>query len=460
MKATKFLAGLLLVTLLLTSAPVTEAAPKKKTTKPPQPITVEADELYFSDKTGELFAKGNVVITQDLSKIYTELMRGNDKETEIWTDNVTRLQEPLSDVTGMKIRYNYGLKFGTMQDIKGKCGDDFITGKKIHFEDGKYTAYEASTTGCKTQGQPDYRVTARKVVIWPNDKMIAYDAKVWVKNMVIYATPRYKRSLKKTDNDNEFPSLGYQDPDGYWINQRLSYALTDNISAYTDLTYYTVAGFKPTFGLVDQEKNYTMRVVQGDFRDANSNWVRKSPEFRFDLYPQTVGKLPWSYTFSAVVGNWTDTVKTSWHQDYTLYFTRQPIYFDKKKTWTWTNGFGLEEVLESYNNTSQNMIRYNTAVSKAVNPWLAVWTGFNYTGNNNSAFTYNKPEVSSEWVNGIFVKLNPKIGFSYVNSFDLYYGRTYENYYTAYFNLHCWDTYVQYQEKKARWIWNVTVVRF
>jgi CO/xanthine dehydrogenase Mo-binding subunit len=36
----------------------------------------------------------------------------------------------------MKIRYNYGDKFGTMQDVKGKCGDDFITGSKVHFEGG------------------------------------------------------------------------------------------------------------------------------------------------------------------------------------------------------------------------------------------------------------------------------------------------------------------------------------
>ena len=215
MRRTKITAVLLAVFLVLTMGLSTQAAPKKKKPKkPPQPIEIVADEMYFSDKTGELFAKGNVVITQDKSKIFADIVRGNDKQKELWVDGKARLIEPATNVTGIKIRYNYDAKFGTMENIKGKCGDDFVSGSKIHFEQGKYTAYNATTTGCPAQKTPDYRVTARKVVIWPEDKMIAYDAKVWIKNFVIYTTPVYQKSLKKTE-DEEFPSFGYQDPDGH-----------------------------------------------------------------------------------------------------------------------------------------------------------------------------------------------------------------------------------------------------
>ena len=172
MRLSKFVATILVGFFLFTVTLPVQAAPKKKNKKPPQPIEIVADEMYFSDKTGELFAKGNVVITQDKSKIYADIVRGNDKQKELWVDGKAKLVEPLTNITGMKIRYNYEAQFGTMLDIRGKCGDDYISGSNIHFEKDKYTAYNSTTTGCPAKGTPDYRVTARKVVIWPDDKLI------------------------------------------------------------------------------------------------------------------------------------------------------------------------------------------------------------------------------------------------------------------------------------------------
>jgi len=455
-RTTKIVAGFLALFLIAGQMPV-QAAQKAKA-KPPQPIEIKADELYFSDKTGELFARGNVVITHDRSQIFADIMRGNDKETEVWVDGKARLIEPLINVTGTGIRYNYGLKFGKMQDIEGKCGSDYISGNNIHFEEGKYTAYQASTTACPAKGTPDYRITARKIVIWPGEKMIAYDAKVWVKNFVIYSTPRYSRSLR--EDETAFPTFGYQDPDGYWIKQRLDYALSDKVSAYIDLAFYSRSGFKPDFGLVDQEKDYTLRLIEGNFLDTDGRRIRKEPEVRFEWNKKPVGKLPWTYYFTASYGKWTDSDKSSWHQDYLLYFTRSPIYFDKKKTWTWTNGFGGEQIRDSYNASTQSILRYNTAVSKQLTPWLTVWTGYNYTSNNANVFTYSSVNVTNEWVNGLHIQLDKKTAFSFVNSYDLLNHKTYENYFTLYRNLHCWNTSLQYKSIAKQWIWNLAVVRF
>ncbi|NMC32223.1 MAG: LPS-assembly protein LptD [Veillonellaceae bacterium] len=458
MKTTKLFAGILAFLLLFTGYAPVEAAKKKKS-KPPQPIEIVADEMYFSDKTGELFAKGNVVITQDKSKILADIIRGNDKETEVWVDGPARLMEPLTNITGMRIRYNYGSQYGFMQDVKGKCGNDFISGKRAHFEEGKLTAYDASTTGCPAIGTPDYRVTARKFVIWPGEKMIAYDAKIWIKNFVLYSTPRYSRSLRKED-ENEFPTFGYDDPDGYWIRQRLNYAITDNITAYTDLTYYSRAGFKPDFGIVDEEEDYSFRLITGHFKDSNSRRIRKEPELQFNWNQKPIGKSGWNYYFTASYGKWKDDDKTSWHQDYLLYFPRNPIYLDKKKTWTWVNGFGFEQIRDSYDGSNQNITRFNTALYKALTPWLTAWVGYNYTSNNASVFTYNHVDVTNELVRGFRIQFNKKTALSFYNSYDTINNRTYENYITLYQNLHCWETRLEYRTVKREWRWDLVVIRF
>ncbi len=455
MKTTKLVAGLLAFALMMTGFVPAEAAKKKKT-KPPQPIEIVADEMYFSDKTGELFAKGNVVITQDKTKILADIIRGNDKETQVWVDGPARMIEPMTNVTGMRIRYNYGSQFGFMQDVKGKCDRDFISGKNVHFEQGKITAYQATSTSCPAKGTPDHRITARKIVIWPGDKMIAYDAKIWIKNFVLYSTPRYSHSLK--DDETEFPSFGYDSIDGYWIKQRLNYAITDNVTAYTDLAYYTKAGFKPDFGITDRETDYTISLITGHFKDGDGRRVRKEPELQFNWHPKPIGQTQWSYYFNATYGKWKDDAKSSWHQDYTLYFPRKPI--GQKKTWRWNNGFGFEMIRDSYNASSQSITRFNTALIKQVTPWLTAWVGYNYTSNNASVFSYNSVNVANELVRGIHIRLNKKTAISFMNSYDMLNNRTYENYITLHQNLHCWNTRLEYRTVKKEWRWDIMVIRF
>jgi len=447
--------------LLLAGGLSTQAAPKKKKPKkPPQPIEVVADEMYFSDKTGELFAQGNVVITQGTSKIYADIMRGNDKQTEVWVDDKARLIEPKTDLVGIKIRYNYGSKFGMMSDISGKCGSDLISGKKAHFENGKYTVYNATMTGCPTKGTPDYRTTARKVEIWPDDKLIAYDARVWVKNTVVYTTPRYKRSLKKDETKDEYPHFGYADKDGFYIGQSFNFPLSDETSAFLDATYYSTAGFKPMFGFRHETTRFGLQASYGQLRDGNGNWIKKEPELSWTLFSQKIGKTPISYSMSAVYGKWTDTVKSSWHQDYSLYFSRDPIYFDKEKSWTLNLGTGIQQVRESYDNSTQNIYRYNIGLTKKISPALTTWATYNFTNNNNSAFEFNKVNVAQEGVLGLSWKVNNRTTLSYYTSYDLANGRAYENYYTINHSFHCWEIAVTYRAVKQEYIMTANIVRW
>ena len=447
--------------MLFAGTLATQAAPRKKNEKkPPQPIEIVADEMYFSDKTGELFARGNVVITQEKSKIYADIVRGNDKQTELWIDGKARLIEPKTDLVGMKIHYNYGHTFGTMQEINGKCGSDFVTGKRARFEKGKYTVYDATMTGCPTKGTPDYRTTARKIEIWPNDKLIAYDAKLWVKNVVAYSTPRYMRSLKKEDEKkNEFPRFGYADKDGFYIAQTFNYPVSDTFSAYLDATYYSASGFKPAIGFKQQIADSSLQGIYGEFRDGNGNWIKKEPEFVWAL-SRKIAQLPISYSVSATYGKWTDTAKSSWHQDYSLYFSHDPIYLDKEKTWSLSLGTGVQHVRESYDNSYQNIFRYSAGITKKLSPAVTTWVGYNFTNNNNSAFAYNKIDVAQEGVFGLSWKVNNRTTLSYSTSYDLANSRAYENYYTINHSFHCWEMNLTYRAVKQEYIWTVNIVRW
>lgn len=463
MKKMKLRIGCLFVLLLMiltAMAPTADAASKTKAEKAAQPISIEADELYFSDKTGEMFARGNVIISQGTNRIFADLLRGNDRQAEVWVDGAVKFQEPLIQLQGMKLHYNYGSKFGVMQEVSGKCGDIYLSGRKAEFTEGKYTLYDATATTCKMKGTPDYRITARKVDVLPGVKIIAYQAKIWVKNTVLYSTTRYEKALNSEQDSDGFPRFGFQNRDGFYITQRLAYPLSDTISVYTDMAFYSKAGFRPTFGLLADKPAYTMNLVSGFFRDDNDHWVRKEPEFHFTLKPRQIGKLPLRYKANLIFGRWRDSEKESWHQDFNVYVKHDPIYFDPRKTWTLNLGVGVGYVHESYNNSNRTPFRYNMKLSKKISPVVTAWTAYNYTGENHPLFVFDRPDVPKEGVAGLSWKLNNRTTLAYRISYDFQNKRVYDHYYTIRQSFHCWETEVTYRALKKELVWTFTVARW
>ncbi|WP_346353564.1 LPS-assembly protein LptD [Azotosporobacter soli] len=438
-------------------------APLKTKQTKKAPLTIEGDELFFDDASGEVHATGNVVVTQTPDTMLTKELRGNTKATEVWIDGEATMIQPemATKMVGHTVHYNYATKLGTMADAKGMVGNERVAGKNMQFFPDKLISHEATMTRCPAK-VPDYHISATKVEIWPGDKLIAYNAKVWIKNTVIYSVGVYQRSLRKEEG-NEMPQINYSTSDGLSVQQYYEYPLTNNWALATNQAYYTKQGYRPQYSLIDREDKYRFRIQEGHFRDDSSNWVKKEPEFRFDWYQQRIGQTVWSYKFTAIYGKWRDNAKTSWHQDYALYFTRDPIKLSDSLTWY--IGTGYEIVRESYNGSRVNTMTFNTSFYKTVSPKLTVWTGYNYTQNTKNLFDYDKNDVGREWVNGITYTLDRMNTISYSKSYDLQYKRTHADTFTWVRNLHCWTltlNYVKYKDhsNSNSFNWNLSLARW
>ena len=461
----KLAASFLVVLFMFNTTMVGQAAesdskkPQSKKTKSAQssvPIVIEADKLYFSDATGDLFANGNVVVVQDKQKVLAQEVKGNTKETQIWIDDKANFIDPQVNVIGVHTHYNYGTKTGTMLKAAGMVGRERVVADNIDLLPDKYILHDGTMTKCPAK-VPDYRITADKVVIWPGDKLIAYNAKFWIKNTIIYSRAVYQKSLRD-DDKSEFPQIGYSSDDGFYIRQYLEHPLGNNVAAFADLGFYSKSKFKPAYGMIDRERNYDLTMAYGNYQDTDSRWIKKQPEFRFDYRSHRLGSLPVSYTFTGIYGKWTDNVKSSWHQDYILYFTRDPIKLSPSLTLNM--GTGYEIVKESYNGSSTGTIRFNTSLHKSWSPKFSTWVGYNYTQDNTTLFTYNSTNVGKEMLYGFTYKFDRMNTVAFYQSYDLQNSRVYENYYTWYRNLHCWQMELQYKAKEKRLQWNISVTRW
>lgn len=421
------------------------------------PIVIEANELSLNDETGDILAKGKVVITQNGQRLETEQLDGNTKLSEIWIKDKLHFTQPGTALDGTNALFNYKLNTGSMEHAKGKVDKQYISGEDVSIFPEKITALNATTTNCPAK-VPDYHVSADKIEIWPGDYMIAYNAKFWIKDKVIFTLPKYRQSLKK-DAQSQFPSFGYDNDDGFYIKQHVEYPVTQRLAAYVNLDYYTKARFKPSYGLIDYEKNYSIGVAKGHFRDDDGHWIKKEPEFKFYYYPHRLGeKSPVSYTFTAIYGKWIDSAKTSWHQDYNLYFTRDPIKLDdRSKLYL---GTGVEQVRESYNKSVNNIIKYDATVDRAWSDKLYTWVGYHYTQNNSSLFAYGSTSVSRELASGFSYKIDKMNTISVAQSYDLNAQKVADLDYTWNRNLHCWQATITYRAKREQIRFDLSTTRW
>jgi len=230
------------------------------------------------------------------------------------------------------------------------------------------------------------------------------------------------------------------------------------VAVFTDLGYYSKHGYRPVYGAINRESNYSLGVVYGYFRDYDNRWIKKEPEFKLDFFSHRLGSLPVSYSFYALYGKWTDSVKSSWHQDYSLYFSGDAIKLgDTLKLYL---GTGVQHVRESYNGSNQNVFRYDASLYKTWSPRFTTWTAYHYTKNNQTLFEYNKNDLARQLDVGFNYKIDRMNTIGFVQTYDVTNNRIYDQDVTWYRNLHCWEATVTYRIKRSELRFDFAVARF
>lgn len=436
-----------------------EAAKKKKEEKPKEslPVIVEGDELYFQDSSGDLYAKGNALLEQGLEKVTSEFIHGNAKSETVFADEEATLWQPGTRLVGQKIVYNYGDKTGQMENVHGTLNKEIVSGPRVEIYPDHYVIYNASTTRCNAK-IPDYRLTAAKVIIWPQKQMIAYDAKVWIKDKVVYATPRYRKSLDPDEQESELPKVGYNSENGLYLEAYYQYPLDEHFSIGANILTSTKKSWRMGEDLSYHGNGYNVILRQGDYQDEDNYWIKKKPEVELSFGKKRIQGTAWQYTPKAIIGMWEDSAKRSWHQDYMLYFTRDQLKLTP--TLTLNIGGGYERIYESYNHSMQNILRQDMVLLKQWNKRIDTWVGFHNRQNQKRLFEYNTDDVPRELDLGFSYQFAKKYRFVYNESHDMINHCIHDRDISIVRDLHCLQLTLTYRAERKQWKAGVEVSRF
>lgn len=427
----------------------------------PVPIIFEGRDISYNSKNGDVYAKGDVKVTHEYSRLTTDLMTGNAQSGDVVIPDKAHMaqagdlaaKKPNVVMDGYKTQYNYNTKKGKMENANGFINDEHVWGKKMEFYPEEMIIYNGSVTRCPAK-VPDYHMTADKIEIWPDDHMVAYNAKFWIKNKLIYEKKRYIAGIgKNASSNNMIPMhINYSSNDGLHINYYYDKYLTNNIKAYIDFNYYTKHNLRNVYGVQWAEGKASVRLEDGYYEDSNDVWIKKEPTLIFN-YNTRIAKSPYSFGLSSEYGKWDDDIKSSWHRSETVSLSRDPIKLGSPKIrlypdigYTWTH--------ESYQNSQSNNLYYDATIMADINPRLVAYTAYHYSRSTtqNSVFDYGYDSYSKKVTAGLSYELTKKDRIVVANEFDASNGMNLmDNDYYWYHDFHCFYTELKYRAKRHEW---------
>ncbi len=413
-----------------------------------KPVTILADYIHYDNQTGDIFAQGYVRIIQDDQIITGDRFDGNVKNQDVWTKQLVNFQQNATqtNVYGNSAEYNYKTKTGQVNTVYGKTGKQYITAEKVDILPDKLVADEATMSRCGAQTHVKcYHITAKKIDIWVNDKIIAYDVNVYILGKKMLYRDRYVVAL--TGENSNVPRIGWDSDDGLYIKYSYIYPLNKDFYIGANFTAATEVGGRTLGWFLYEGKNFNAKYSYGYEQDDDSNWIRKENNIKINYHTKPIFKTALNYRLWFERGFWVGNNKESWHTEAGIYINHNPIYFDGKKTLHMTLGTGYRKLKESYGNIDQDEFRYDVGLHKKISHKWSIGTNYSNVKNNVSLFEYNKVDVPESWIYYATWSPDDLNAVSLLQEYDTKNNRVYRNKIEYKRNLHCWDLTLYYERK-------------
>ena len=168
-----------------------------------QDIEIKADYLKINLTTNLLLASGNVLFKQDETETYCEELSYNWKTKKII---LLRLK---GELTG--------------EGIKGKI---YYQGEKMENFPETVEITEGSFTTCELE-EPHYRIVAKKMIIYPKDKIIARNISWYEGKIKIITLPYFLIFLDRKTQLPILPKIGQSKSTGWFIKTNFNYYINE-----------------------------------------------------------------------------------------------------------------------------------------------------------------------------------------------------------------------------------------
>ena len=423
------------------------------------PMAFEGDDLTYNEETGAFVAKGKVHIIQ-LDKHQFDandgLVTGNLKTQDIEIPgkaHMLQLTPGQSRVIldGVNTVYNYGTRIGTMESAKGKVDHQYVTGKRFEFYPDKIIVYDGISTKCGAK-KPDYHQSARKMTIYPHDKIVMEHVGIWLKGACLYTKARHVIDLtKEEDSRPELPKVGYSESEGVWISHEFSMPIAKNVGSNLHFYANSKDGIRSWADTKWQVGHSSFRLEYGYFQDSNDVWFKRKPFFYYK-YGRRIGTTHLHYSLNYRLGKWRKKDVESTQRYYALTLSRDGIPLGGR--WFLNPSVTYSITEETYNDSEVKGFSWSLSTIKQFDERWAAYATYSYSASNsrNSLYDYDLDSYSRKGMLGVSYRATPHDRFVVGTAYNMEEGKAKFNKLDCYWfhDLHCSQLILQYKHYKDK----------
>lgn len=434
------------------------------------PLRFTADYMRYNGKNGDVFAQGNVIISQAMNVCTTELIQGNMKTQHYDIPGHVLWNREGIYLNGTSAVYDGVKAVATIQNVNGRDNDFYYFSAKEANGEGKENHFSMKngylTTKSALAKVPDYRMEVDTIDVYPHSHYEAKGIKLKVKNTTILTLPSYRGSLKYRHTFSAWsllPRPTFNSTDGIGLYNRFEMPLfgTKDLSVYAENYWFRKSGYKPKVGIYYEPSWGTVSIAvasERNFTDADDVvWVEKKPLIRISGRPISL----WDDRLMLYLGGelakqkevYGNQVTSGKHWDLYAELRGKPIHLGKYVRFHWNTGYRTDV----YKNTDidRDIDEFHKSIRR--NNWyytLAFYGGYgrfygwmhyvNRYLTSESPYAYDRYNEKSPMEWGVKVDITPLDALSVSWVTDMADGRTKHQYVTYYRDLHSFFAYAKY----------------
>ncbi len=197
-------------------------------------VELNGDVMEYSKNGQTVIASGNVVVVRGDTTLMGDRIEFSRKTSIAYANGNVRLVMPKGEIEGNEMTFNFAEMTGEFQGAKIIADPYYGTGKTISkINENHMVMKDGFITTCDYD-KPHYGMASRKMDIYPGDKMVARNVRMFLGKVPMLFLPRFSQSLK-----NEKPRVtftpGFDKKWGMFVLSSWRYNLNKNLKGVIHL---------------------------------------------------------------------------------------------------------------------------------------------------------------------------------------------------------------------------------
>lgn len=211
-----------------------------------EPISINADAMQYDIQQNIYTARGNVEIRQGIRIVKADEIKLNNKTKEVIAIGNVVLSEDKDSLACEQIKFNMETSLGIIKsgELYFSKENIRITGDSIsRTEEDTYILTNSIFTSCKGE-RPAWRITSKEIQVEKENIARAKDIYFQVKNVPILYFPYMLFPVKtRRQTGLLFPKIGLSSREGFKLEESFFWAINPGLDATYDLDIATKKGF-------------------------------------------------------------------------------------------------------------------------------------------------------------------------------------------------------------------------